>query len=50
MEESPDVCHFPLGLVADGVVVVASAGHVVKAAPVEAGQFDHQLIGVRSGH
>ena len=50
MEESPDVSHFALGLMTDGVVVVASAGDVVKAAPVEAGQFYHQLIRAKSGH
>ena len=50
MEESSDVSHFALGLMTDGVVVVASAGDVVKAAPVEAGQFYHQLIRAKSGH
>ena len=45
MKESPDVGHLALGFVTDGVVVVALAGHVVQAAPVEARQLDHQLVG-----
>ena len=44
VKESPDVGHAALGLVANGVVVVALGGHVVQAAPVESGQLDHQLV------
>lgn len=49
MKESPDVGHLTLGLVADGVVVVALAGHVVKTAPVKSRQLDHQLVGALDG-